>query len=82
MPSANVVPPESAAHDVVDEVMPEDFEWERLVRRYPVPALLLAGVGGFWLGRSRGRAILAAVAAFAAEQVSEEVNEFLGDEVL
>lgn len=82
MPSANVVPPEPAAHDVVDEVMPEDFEWERLVRRYPVPALLLAGVGGFWLGRSRGRTILVAVAAFAAEQVSEEVNEFLGDEVL
>lgn len=77
-----MLPPEAAAHEVVDDLMPEGFDWERLVRRYPVPALLAAGVGGFWLGRSRGSAILAALAAFAAAQVTEQVNELLGDEVL
>jgi len=77
-----MLPPEPAAHEVVDDLMPEEFDWERLVRRYPVPALLVAGVGGFWLGRSRGHAILAALAAFAAAQVTEQVNELLGDEVL
>lgn len=78
----SVLPPELAAHEVVDDLMPEGFDWERLVRRYPAPALLVAGVGGFWLGRTHGRAILAALAAFAATQVTEQVNELLGDEVL
>jgi hypothetical protein len=78
----SVVPTEPTAHEVVDEVLPEEFEWERLVGEYPVPALLLAAVGGFWLGRTRGRAILAAIAAFAAGQIVQEVNEVLGDEVL
>jgi hypothetical protein len=80
--ATDLVPPEGSAHEMVDEVMPESFEWERLVRDYPVPALVLAGIGGFWLGRTRGRAILTAVAGFAAVQVTEQVNEFLGDEVL
>lgn len=78
----SAVPSEATAHEMVDEVLPEEFEWERLVRDYPVPALLLAAGGGFWLGRTRGRDVLTAVASFAAVQVAEQVNEFLGDEVL
>ncbi len=78
----SVVPTEPTAHDVVDEVLPEEFEWERLVRDYPVPALLLAAGGGFWLGRMRGRTIVSALAAFAASRIVREVNGVLGDEVL
>lgn len=77
-----VTPDEEKAHEVVDEVMPEEFEWERLVRDYPVPSLVLAVVGGFWLGRSRGRVISGAVAAWAASRLVEQVNELLGDEIL
>ncbi len=80
--SAGFVPSEPTAHDVVDELMPESFEWERLVRTYPVPALLLAAVGGFILGRSRGRLVVGALGSFAAARVTDEVNRVLGEDVL
>jgi outer membrane lipoprotein SlyB len=57
-------------------------DWERLVRRYPIPALLAAAVGGFLLGRSRGPAIVAALGAFAGRRVAASVDELLGEEVL
>lgn len=80
--SPTAVPSEEAAHEVVDEVLPEEFEWERLVRTYPVPALLLAAVGGFVLARARGEAVLAALGAFAAARVTDEVHRVLGEDVL
>jgi len=67
---------------VVDELMPEGFDWERLVRDYPIPALLLAGIGGFFLGRQRGPQILAALSGFAAAEVSRNVNRALGQAIL
>lgn len=73
---------EDTAHDVVDEVLPEEFEWERLVRTYPVPALVLAALGGFVLARARGQAVLAALGAFAADRVTDEVHRVLGEDVL
>lgn len=80
--SPAVAPSEGAAHDLVDEALPEQFDWERLVRAYPIPALLLAAVGGFVLGRSRGSAVLGALGAFAASQVADEVHRVLGEDVL
>jgi hypothetical protein len=70
------------AYDLVDELMPEGFDWERLVREYPIPALLLAGIGGFFLGRQRGPQILMALSGFAAAEVSRNVNSVLGQEIL
>jgi hypothetical protein len=70
------------AYDVVDELMPEGFDWERLVRDYPIPAILLAAIGGFFLGRQRGPQILAALSGFAASEVSRNVNRALGQEIL
>jgi hypothetical protein len=73
---------QETAYDLVDELMPEGFDWERLVREYPIPALLLAAVGGFFLGRQRGPQILAALSGFAAGEVSRNVNRALGSEIL
>ena len=70
------------ADELVDELMPTGFDWERLVRAYPLPALLLAGLGGFMLGRHRGPLVVASLASFAASQVTEGVNTLLGDEIL
>ena len=70
------------ADELVDELMPAGFDWERLVRAYPLPALLLAGLGGFMLGRHRGPLVVAALASFAASQVTQGVNVLLGDEIL
>lgn len=78
----DIAPREDKAHDVVDEVLPEEFDWERLVIDYPVPALALAAVGGFLLGRHRGMTVLTALAGFGADRLSEMVNETIGSEVL
>jgi hypothetical protein len=70
------------ADELVDELMPPGFDWERLVRAYPLPALLLAGLGGFVLGRHRGPLVVAALSSFAASQVTQGVNGLLGEEIL
>lgn len=72
----------SAADDVVDELMPSQLDWQRLVRQYPLAALGLATLGGYVLGRHRGREILEAFSLFAADSVSEQVNSLLGRDVL
>lgn len=77
-----VAPSDGAAHDLVGEALPEEFEWERLVRTYPAPALLLAAVGGFALAKSRGSTVLAALSGFAADRVTDEVHRVLGEDVL
>jgi hypothetical protein len=72
----------SSADKVVDELMPAELDWERLVRQYPLAALGLATLGGYVLGRPRGREILEAFGLFAADSVSEQVNTLLGRNVL
>lgn len=72
----------SPANDVVDELMPAQLDWQDLVRRYPLAALGLATLGGYVLGRHRGREILEAFSLFAADSVSEQVNSLLGKDVL
>ena len=73
---------EALVSNLLDEVLPDELEWKRLVRRYPRTALLVAAAGGFYLGRSRGLEILRALADFAADTVTEGVNEAVGREVL
>lgn len=77
-----VTPSEGTARDMVGEVMPEEFDWERLVREYPIPAMLFAALGGFAIARTRGSAVLAAVATFAGSKVSEEIDRVVGEDVL
>jgi len=69
------------ADELIDELVPEGFDWERLVRAYPLPALAVAAAGGFLLGRSRGPELLAALAALAAGAVARGVNELVGEEI-
>ncbi len=72
----------SSADQVVGELLPDDIDWTDLVVRYPKSALLLAALGGFLLGRSRGPEIVDALSEFAANRVSEGVNQYLGHKVL
>lgn len=58
------------------------FDWVDLVRAYPIPALLLAAIGGFVIGRTRGEEVVEALSEFAASRVSQHVNEALGEELL
>ena len=65
----------SIVEELIDELVPEGLDWERLVVTYPIPSLLLAAVGGFLLGRRHGSEIIAAVSGFAAAEVSRNVEQ-------
>ena len=66
---------ESIVEELVDEIVPEGVDWQRLVVRYPIPSLLVAAVGGFFLGRRHGPEIVGALSTFAAGEVSRNVGQ-------
>lgn len=72
---------DSIESELLQEILPEELDWERLVVRYPIPALLLAAVGGFVLGRSHGPGILAGLSSYAAAEMSKNVGQILGQDV-
>lgn len=71
---------ESIVEELIDELVPEELDWQRLVVRYPIPSLLLAAVGGFFLGRSHGPAVVGALSTFAAGEVSRNVGQLFDQE--
>lgn len=68
----------STIDNFLDEILPEELEWERMVRSYPLPAVALAAVGGLLLGLSHGSTIVSAVSSYLATQVSRNVSQVLG----
>jgi hypothetical protein len=73
---------ENLADELVDQLVTSELDWRDLVRAYPKVALALAAVGGFALGRARGKTIVAALATYTADTLASNINEFLGEEVL
>ena len=71
----------STIDDLLDEVLPEELEWERLVRSYPLSALGVAALGGLLLGLSHGPAIFSAVTGYLSAQVSRNVSQVLGHDI-
>jgi hypothetical protein len=71
----------SIVEEIIDEIVPEELDWERLVRTYPLPAVALVALGGFFLGFRHGPEILQAVSSFAAAEVSKNVSQILGEEI-
>ncbi len=59
------------------EFLPSNFDWKAsalaTVRRYPIPCLVGAAALGFWLGRSRGRAIAGAAAGILTNLVVKQL---------
>lgn len=81
-PTATSVAPGSRplADELLDELLPEELEWQRLVNRYPRVCLLAALGAGAWLGYRRGRGVLAALGAVVTAQVASTVGDMLADE--
>jgi hypothetical protein len=71
--------PRSVVDEMLDELLPEQLEWERLVRTYPIPALLLAATGGFLLAYTRGPGIIAALSAVVTGQLADSVRDVVGE---
>lgn len=73
------LPPLTRADEIVDQLMPEGFEWRRLVCSYPRTAMLVAMAGGFVVGRAQGAGMLAGLSGFVLGEVSRNVQEFVED---
>ena len=71
-----------SADRVVDELMPDEFDWRGTVRRYPLASIAVAALGGYILGRMRGVVIVSALSSFAVDSVEGQVNDVLGRNVL
>ena len=69
----------SFANGILDDLLPDDLNWRRLVCSYPIPALVLSGLGGFFLGSRHGTEILSALTSFANREVDRNISSFLGD---
>ncbi|MGB5163239.1 MAG: hypothetical protein WBO69_09175 [Thermoanaerobaculia bacterium] len=68
--------------EVMNEVLPSELDWQKLVRRYPIASITIAAIGGYVLGRNRGDEIIAALSNHAADLVSGQVNDVLGRHIL
>ncbi|HXU45112.1 MAG TPA: hypothetical protein VN783_06270 [Thermoanaerobaculia bacterium] len=69
----------SGVEEIIDEILPVD--WERLVRAYPIPALLAVAAGGYLLGRYKGPAIVGALSGLAAERVARFGVDLVGPDL-
>ena len=72
----------SLADEVIDGLVPADLDWRSVVVSYPKLSVGLVAAAGFWLGRTRGRAILAGITGLVTDTVNESINEFFGRDVV
>lgn len=70
------------ADDLVAELMPEEVDWENLVRSYPLPALAIAAAAGFYLGIKRGPLLVGAFTGWATGQLAQKVNGLFEQDLL
>ena len=71
----------SLADELIDGLVPPEIDWRIIVRRHPLPALLLAGIGGYLLGRSQGQTLVRAFSALAVARVESEVLSRIEDDL-
>lgn len=67
--------------NLIDEIVPEGLDWERLVVTYPLPAIGLVALGGFFLGFRHGSEILRALSGYVTSEVTRNIGNLMGQEV-
>ncbi len=65
------------ADSVVDELVPDQVDWQHWVRRYPFAALSVAAICGYLLGRGRGEELVDSVTRQAADSFSQSVHQLI-----
>ena len=70
----------SFVDDLIDELVPGDVDWQRLVTSYPLPAVAVVALVGFYLGFRHGAEILSALSGYAASEISRNVSHLMGGE--
>ncbi len=71
---------DSFVDGILDDLLPEDLDWRMQVRRYPISALVISGLAGFFLGSRHGAEIVSAMSGFASREVDRNISNFLGDD--
>lgn len=71
---------DSLADRLLDEVLPEELKWRRLVQTYPLAAVAVAAGLGYFLGTRHGGAVLTTLSGFAMAQVTDRLGPLLGDD--
>lgn len=66
------------ADDFLDDLLPEELDWRRLVRTYPKTTVALAIFGGFLLGRSHGRDLVLAAKSTVVAELTRAAEEAVG----
>jgi hypothetical protein len=73
-PEPTALPGRAQAVDLedrlVDRVFEDDFDWREVVRAHPIPAVMVAAVAGFLVGRSHGPAIFDVLSDSLSERVA------------
>ncbi|MCP3961822.1 MAG: hypothetical protein GY719_28600 [bacterium] len=70
----------SYTDQLIDDLLPGELDWRGLVCSYPIPALVVSGLAGFFLGSRHGSAILDALTSFATREVDRNMSSLLGGE--
>lgn len=68
------------ADALVEDLLPVDLDWRRLVRSYPLSAMALAAAGGFLVGRRHGVSLVKDLSDFVTEEVTRNVQSFFATE--
>lgn len=76
---ADVEEERTLADELLDDLLPPEFDWRGVVRRHPIPALLVALAGGYWLGHTKGREIVGALSDLASAEISTRVGALGGE---
>ena len=66
---------------LLDKVIPDAIDWRDLVRRHPLVSIGAVAAVGFVLGRTKGAAIVAGVAAGLTTAVMRQLSDVFEGEV-
>lgn len=65
---------EPLSNRLIDRVVPEEVDWIGLVRSHPIPALAVAALAGFFIGRIHGERLLEAATDIADRRMRETAD--------
>ena len=68
------------ADSILDTLVPESIDWRSSVGRHPVGSVLVLGLVGYLVGRTKGAAIMAGVTAGLSSALMRQLGDvFEGD---
>lgn len=80
-PEANSEQRRLSADFLLDKLVPREVDWRETVRRHPLLAVGAAAAIGFFIGRSKGSAIVAGVSSAITAAVMRQLSDVLETEV-